>query len=1096
MSDPLHVLFVEDDPTDVELAMLELESAGFEVQWQRVDTEADYLAALDRVPDLIVADHNMPRFDARRALVLLQDRGLDIPFILVSGTVGEEAAAAMMRAGAHDYLLKGHLARLPEAVRRELREARVRVQEAAGRQALRESEQRYRSLVHATSQMVWLSDAEGRFTEPQAGWQRFTGQTDRAVLGYGWRDALHPDELAGAVADWQKARNRHTLFSTECRVRRHDGLYRYFAVRGAPVANEDGTVREWVGVCVDISDHKLAEIALRESEERFRRVVETMPDTLYVAETSDLRTSFVSPAIERLTGFTPAQWLGDPSIRMRLLGEECQRARVELVRSVPVDRRFVQLSYPLKTRDGSRRWVQDRMALVRNDAGQVERVFGVVTDITQKREAEQEMDKLSQVVRQAADAIMITDPEGVIEYVNPAFEAISGYSREEVTGLPARVLRSGEHDAEVYRKLWQTVRSGRTFRDVLTNRRKDGSLFTNEQVITPLVDDNGTVSHYISTARDITEQIYTEERLGYLAYHDPLTGLRNRGALAEQMADVLRHAHRTGGRVALVMLGLDRFKLVNETLGYEAGDQTLKLMAQRLVDSVREADIVARLEGDEFALVLQDLESVDDIVVTVRQIRQCVAEPLVVAGRQFYLTASVGVCSYPDDGEDTDVLLRYADIALSRAKQQGKNGYQFYSEEMSTHAVQWFTTEVDLRRALEREQFRVHYQPQVDLRTGRVMGVEALLRWQHPERGLLGPNAFMPMLEETGLIVDVSEWVLRQVCRQNRLWQQAGLAPVKVAVNISWRQFTTGRLANDVAAALQQSGLAAEHLELELTESVLAHDPERANQCLQQLKSYGISVSLDDFGTGYSSLSYLKRFPIDTVKIDKSFITEITSDPDDAAIARAVIAMSHSLRMKVVAEGVETEGQLGFLKMHGCDAMQGYYFSPPICADDVAVLLSEGRRVEMPVKAQTEQRTLLVVDDEPNIRRAITRSLHVDGYRILSAGSAAEGFEVLATNTVGVVLSDQRMPGMTGTEFLARVRELYPSIVRVVLSGYTDVRTVTEAVNRGQIYKFLTKPWDDDELRKEVEAAFERHEQSAGTGTGTGGAWTGGAVPS
>ncbi|HKJ07571.1 MAG TPA: EAL domain-containing protein [Gammaproteobacteria bacterium] len=958
MGDPLQVLFVEDNAMDVELAMLELEAAGFELQWQRADTEAAYLAALERVPDLIIADHAMPRFDAPRALALLQRRGLDIPFILVSGTVGEEAAAAMMRAGAHDYILKGHLARLPEAVRRELREARVRAQEAAGRQAL------------------------------------------------------------------------------------------------------------------------------RESEERFRRVVETMPDTLYVAETPDLRTCFVSPAIERLTGYTPAQWLGDPSIRLRLLGEECLRARVELVRSVPVDRRFAQLSYPVQTRDGSRRWVQDRMALVRNDAGQVEGVFGVVTDITQRREAEQEMHKLSQVVRQAADAIMITDPDGMIEYVNPAFEAISGYSRGEVTGLPVSVLRSGKHDAEVYSNLWQTVRSGRTFRDVLTNRRKDGSLFTNEQVITPLVDDNGRVSHYISTARDITEQIYTKERLGYLAYHDPLTGLRNRAALAEQMVDVLHHARRTGGRVALVMLGLDRFKLVNETLGYEAGDQTLKLMAQRLADNVREADVVARLEGDEFALVLQDLESVDDIVVTVRQIRQCVAEPLVVGGREFYLTASVGVCSCPDDGEDTDALLRYADIALNRAKQQGKNGYQFYSEEMSTHAVHWFTTEVDLRHALERGEFRVHYQPQVDLHTGHVVGVEALLRWQHPERGLLGPNAFMPMLEETGLIVDVSAWVLGEACRQGRLWQRAGLPPVKVAVNISWRQFTAGRLANHVAAALELSGLAAEHLELELTESVLAHDPERANRCLQQLKGYGISVSLDDFGTGYSSLSYLKRFPIDTVKIDKSFIAEITSDPDDAAIARAIIAMSHSLRMKVVAEGVETEGQLGFLQRHGCDAMQGYYFSRPVCADDMAMLLSQRRKVETPVRVQTEQRTLLVVDDEKNIRRAVTRSLQVDGYRILSAACAVEAFEILATNDVGVVLSDQRMPGMTGTEFLARVRELYPAIVRMVLSGYTDVKTVTEAVNRGQIYKFLTKPWDDDELRREVNAAFERYEQSPGPGTG------------
>ncbi|MEJ2346038.1 MAG: EAL domain-containing protein [Gammaproteobacteria bacterium] len=1070
----LDILLVEDNPDDAELAVLELESAGFDFTWQRVETEPDYLAALDRPPDLIIADHTLPTFNAPRALDLLHESKLDIPFIVVSGTIGEEVAVDMMRAGAHDYLLKGHLARLPAAAQRELREARVRKQEAAARRALRDSEQRYRSLVYATAQMVWICDPCGRFAEPQPGWQRYTGQTDEEVIGHGWRDALHPDDRAKVDACWQQAQDSG-LFSAECRVRRHDGRYVDFTARAAPVTNAAGDVREWVGVCVDISERKAAESALRAGEERFRRVVETIPDMLYVAEGPELRASFVSPAIETLTGYTQAEWLGDPSLRPMLLGEVSERERRAHVARAPADQHVAQLVYPLHHRDGSERWVQDRMTLVRGDDGQPVQVFGVVTDITERRAAEREMHKLSQAVQQAADAIMITDPDGVIEYVNPAFETISGYGSAEVVGRPASVLKSGKHDDALYRRLWTTVRSGRTFREVLINRTKGGSLFTNEQVITPITDDRGRITHYISTARDITEQVYTQERLGYLVYHDPLTGLGNRTALAEQMTGVLHRAHRSGGRVALVLLGLDRFKLVNETLGYDAGDETLKIVAQRLGDELRETDIVARLEGDEFALALPDMHCVDDIVLAVGKIRACVSEPLEAGGREFFVTASIGVCSYPDDGNDAETLLRNADIALNRAKRQGKNSYEFYSPEMSAHAVNWFTTEVDLRHAIEREEFRVYFQPQVDLASGNIIGLEALMRWQHPERGLLAPGEFMPLLEETGLIVEASDWVLRTACAQNAAWRQAGLQPVTVAVNISWRQFAAADLADRVLAAVERSGMAPAHLELELTESLLAHDPDRALRCLRQLKDQGVSIALDDFGTGYSSLNYLKRFPIDVVKIDKSFVADITSDPEDAAIARAITAMGHSLHMKVVAEGVETEGQLRLLQRHGCDAMQGYYFSPPMPAETITTMLEKHQRIETRLDWHNDKPVLLVVDDEQNIRRALSRCLRADGYRIVTAGSAAEGFELLATNDVAVVLSDQRMPGMTGTEFLARVRQIYPGIVRMVLSGYTDITTVTEAVNRGHIYKFLTKPWDDDELRSEVAAAFDRH---------------------
>jgi EAL domain-containing protein (putative c-di-GMP-specific phosphodiesterase class I)/FixJ family two-component response regulator len=421
--------------------------------------------------------------------------------------------------------------------------------------------------------------------------------------------------------------------------------------------------------------------------------------------------------------------------------------------------------------------------------------------------------------------------------------------------------------------------------------------------------------------------------------------------------------------------------------------------------------------------------------------------------------------------------MRAAHAALYSAKTAGPNAYQFYTAEMNARALEKMQLESRLRRALEREEFLLHYQPKVDLVTGEIAGVEALLRWNSPDSALVPPAQFIPVLEETGLIVPVGEWVLRAACAQAKAWASASPKnAVPVAVNLSSRQFYQQDLPAVVSRTLRDHGLAAHLLELEITESIAMQNADASVATLRELKALGVHLAIDDFGTGYSSLSYLKRLPVSTVKIDRSFITDLASNPDDASIAQAIINMAHNLNLKVIAEGVETAAQLSFLASHGCDQIQGYYFSRPCAAAEIGEMLAHNRRLERPHASDDEGgRTLLLVDDEENVLASLKRLLRRDNYRIFTARSAREGFEILASNDVGVIVSDQRMPEVTGVEFLRRVKELYPRSVRMVLSGYTDLDSVTDAINQGAIYRFLTKPWEDSLLRAHIGEAFRRY---------------------
>jgi EAL domain-containing protein (putative c-di-GMP-specific phosphodiesterase class I)/ActR/RegA family two-component response regulator len=449
----------------------------------------------------------------------------------------------------------------------------------------------------------------------------------------------------------------------------------------------------------------------------------------------------------------------------------------------------------------------------------------------------------------------------------------------------------------------------------------------------------------------------------------------------------------------------------------------------------------------------------------------------VALGKQlFTVTCSIGVSVYPNDGAEPQQLLKHADIAMYRAKEAGRNQIQFYEAAMHTRIAERTMIEAELRHALPRNELSLHYQPKVDLRSGAVVGMEALLRWHHPAMGVVSPARFIGVAEETGMIVAIGRWVLRTACAQNQAWQAAGLTPLRVAVNLSARQFRDPALAGEILSALSDSGLDAQYLELELTESLMMHNVGEAVAVVAQLKRLGIALSIDDFGTGYSSLAYLKQFPVDYLKIDQSFTREMLAEPKVAAIVRSVLALGHSLGFKVIAEGVETEAQLAYLRRHGCDEMQGYFFSRPLPPNDFAELLRQERGLAPQLNAaQRPRQTLLLLDDEPSIRASLKRLFRVDGYHILSAETAEQAFDMLAMNEVQVVISDQRMPCMNGTEFLSRVKNLYPGTIRIILSGFADLESVLNAINRGEIYRFYTKPWDDQTLRENIQEAFEYH---------------------
>ncbi len=554
--------------------------------------------------------------------------------------------------------------------------------------------------------------------------------------------------------------------------------------------------------------------------------------------------------------------------------------------------------------------------------------------------------------------------------------------------------------------------------------------------------------------------------------HDALTGLPDRHLLMDRMRQAIALAERSGRPIAALFLDIDRFGGINDSLGRDGGDAILRTIADRIAAAARGGDTTARVGGDEFVLLCPELADDDEAAEIATRIADIVAEPIRVEAVMQHLTCSIGVGIYPKDADSAADLLKCANLAASRAKQQGRSRIQFFTAEMNARVAERVALERELRDAIDRGEFVLHYQPQVDMDSGRVTGLEALIRWRHPKRGLLAPGAFIALAEDSGLIVPMGRWVLREACAQAVALRDLGHPDLVIAVNVSAVQVRSGMLSADVVSALRETGLEPRRLEIELTESAVAESGERFAGVLREIREHGARIAIDDFGTGYSSLAYLKRFPINTVKIDQTFVGDIITEPDDAAIVQAVIAMAHRLELAVVAEGVETEEQAAFLRRCRCDVAQGYLFGRPVDVEALRSLLSERERGPRPAPLPGGNRSLLFVDDEESILRLLTRILRGEGYDIHTATTAEQALQILAQTPIAVVVSDQRLPGMSGTEFLRRVRALYPETVRIVLSGYADIESVTSAINDGAIYKFLTKPWEEDALRSDLRHAF------------------------
>jgi diguanylate cyclase (GGDEF)-like protein/PAS domain S-box-containing protein len=545
-------------------------------------------------------------------------------------------------------------------------------------------------------------------------------------------------------------------------------------------------------------------------------------------------------------------------------------------------------------------------------------------------------------IESSENGIIITDatkPDHPIDYVNPAFTRITGYAVEEVIGKNCRFLTRDDRQQAELDTVREAIREERGCQVLMRNYRKDGSMFWNSLHVAPVRDDKGAVTHYIGVQNDISDIKSFQDKLEHQANYDILTGLPNRYLLYDRLKQAIAQTQREGGAVAVAFVDLDGFKLVNDTLGHSAGDGLLRTVTERLKTCVRECDTVARYGGDEFIVIIRDSRGADGSASVLHRILESVSKPYLIGTREVFVTCSVGVSLYPDDGMDIDGLIKNADAAMFRAKELGRNNIHYYTAEINNRVADRLALAADLHRALERNELLMHYQPQVDALTGRIIGAEALIRWQHPTRGMVPPAVFIPVAEETGLIQPIGAWVLKTACAQAREWQKLGVPLPTISVNVSVRQFMRKDLLDTLVNVIKDTGIDARVLELEVTESLIMNDADEFVATLKKLKDVGIKIAIDDFGTGYSSLNYLKRMPVDRLKVDQSFVRDIHKDPESTTIVEAIISLGHSLKLKVIAEGVETEQQLEFLRDRGCEEFQGFHFSRPVPVEQFTALL-------------------------------------------------------------------------------------------------------------------------------------------------------------
>lgn len=797
------------------------------------------------------------------------------------------------------------------------------------------------TVIESAGALVLVLDSRGRIIRFNRACEQVSGYSYEEVYGKHPWDTLLPAEDAEAVRQYAfealannpQAMSGHYVNNWLSR----GGELCLIEWNNSLILDRDGRMQYMISVGIDITQRTADETLLRESREQLK---EAQRLAMVGSWTLDLQTGELQWSDEIFRLFELDRESFDPSYDafLNAIHPDDREAVNQAYSQSLEDKQPYQITHRLQFSDGRIKYVQEACETLYDEAGAALVSRGTVQDISEQKRAEETINLYANVFRHSAEAILITDAENRIIAINPSLTELTGYTQQELVGKDPSILASGHTPEETYQKMWQSLEQQGSWQGELTDRRKNGEIYPKWATLSVVRDELGNVVNHIASFSDITERKVSEERIFRLAHHDTLTGLLNRFSLEERLGQAVAQAKRSGEQLAVMFIDMDRFKVINDTLGHHVGDGLLVEVGKRLTAAVRESDIVARLGGDEFIVVLTRMDDHQQVTQLAAKIVHSLSAPYRLLQHELRSSPSVGVAIFPDDGCDVDALMKNADTAMYHAKGQGRNNFQLFTSAMNEEAREGMTLERDLRLALEREEFALHYQPKIEADDGRISGVEALLRWHHPERGMVPPDIFIPIAEESNLITPLGSWVLNQACRQLEQWRNQGLS-ISMAVNLSPKQFNDPKLLEELRTLVERHAISPGELELEVTETAAMTNAEQAIESMKSIRALGIELAIDDFGTGYSSLAYLKSFPIQTLKLDRSFVRDIGEDENDTAISKATISLAHSLGLRVVAEGVETEQQKQFLIGHHCDMLQGYLFSRPLPADEVTQLL-------------------------------------------------------------------------------------------------------------------------------------------------------------
>jgi diguanylate cyclase (GGDEF)-like protein/PAS domain S-box-containing protein len=796
---------------------------------------------------------------------------------------------------------------------------------------------RHAAIFNAFPSLVWIADAQGACSFVNQAWEDYTGRHLESEVGSKWLESVHPEERARIESTWREALGFRRAFEAEYRLRRADGHYGWIHHTAVPVADDDGRLAGFLGTCHDITERRDAELSARAKERTIRLLADNVPALIAYYEHKELRCLFANTAYARAWGWNEETILGKTV--PEVIGEEGYRAIEPYITRV-LKGETVVYERPIMAADGTERVLEVSLLPQLDDSGKAIAAFVLINDITRHRHAEQAVRESEERLRKFADATdegIAFQEKGILTDCNAAILRMTGYTYDEIVGTEIIQYVAPECREDVLNNV--SLGYEKPYESALV--AKDGRRIP--------VEFEGRVMPYkgknyrMSVIRDIRDRKDAEARIQFLAHHDTLTGLPNRARLMDRLEFVLASARRHGSNVAILFIDLDNFKTVNDSLGHAAGDALLRVIASRIQKTLRGVDLVSRLGGDEFLVVLPDVEDERSPVQVAEKLLAAVSEPFTLEGQGLSVSPSIGISLFPRDGDTPDTLIKNADAAMYLAKERGRSNFQFFNERLSKAAFRALTIETRLRDSIKSEGFTLHYQPQVRVDNGEVTGIEALIRWPQADGTMIPPAEFIPIAEQRGLIMPIGAWVLRAACRQNRMWQVSGLPKLPVAVNLSAIQFKQKNLVDEVERVLDETGLDAQYLEFELTESMLMEDTVAMVRTLERLKALGVRIAIDDFGTGHSSLMHLKRFPIDKLKIDRTFVKDVPEDGDDVAITAAIIDLARNMGIRSIAEGVDRPEQLAFLKARGCDEFQGFLLSEALPAAAMAEWLSARR---------------------------------------------------------------------------------------------------------------------------------------------------------